>query len=129
MSNPQDSNDNVGYGRPPKEFQFPPGQSGNYAGRPKANKSLNARLACELNALAEARDDKKRVVMTKKRAIVRSIIKGALAGDVRAASIALARARAQEPKQETRPIVLQFGDKKWTCGDEGGEGIWKDTHG
>ena len=25
----------VGYGRPPKEYQFKPGTSGNYKGRPK----------------------------------------------------------------------------------------------
>ena len=33
------ANDEVGYGRPPKEHQFKPGQSGNPKGRPKGSKN------------------------------------------------------------------------------------------
>ena len=35
----------VGYGRPPKEYQFKPGTSGNYKGRPKKKSNFKSDLA------------------------------------------------------------------------------------
>jgi hypothetical protein len=127
MSSPENQNDRIGYGRPPKQYQFPANQSGNPAGRPKANRSVNARMNRELTTLTEARSGRERIVLTKKRAIVRSTIKRALAGDVRAAAIGLERARAHNPA-EKQLTVCQYGNKKWVCGTEEGEGMWWDTH-
>jgi hypothetical protein len=36
------SKDKVGYGNPPKEFQFPKGKSGNAMGRPKGSRNINS---------------------------------------------------------------------------------------
>ena len=38
----------VGYGRPPEETRFKPGQSGNPKGRPKGSKNLRTLFAEEL---------------------------------------------------------------------------------
>jgi hypothetical protein len=102
----------VGYGQPPVESQFQKGQSGNPAGRPKASKPVNARIRDELNICVAALDGGQQIVLTKKRAVVRSIIRKALAGDPRAAAIALQFARANDPKDQTRPIFLRFGNKR-----------------
>lgn len=39
-----DSDSDVGYGRPPRQHQFKPGQSGNQKGRPKGSKSEDQML-------------------------------------------------------------------------------------
>jgi len=41
----------VGFGKPPKDTQFKPGQSGNTAGRPKGSKNLKADLLEELSEM------------------------------------------------------------------------------
>jgi len=41
-SDPRNRDYTVGYGRPPRRSQFPPGKSGNPKGRPKGSKSLRS---------------------------------------------------------------------------------------
>lgn len=48
---PEENSDyNVGYGKPPRSGQFKPGRSGNPKGRPKGAKSLKTRVENILNA-------------------------------------------------------------------------------
>ena len=42
--NESDANDKVGYGRPPKQFWFRKGQSGNLKGRPKGSKNTDTTI-------------------------------------------------------------------------------------
>ena len=50
------TDDTVGYGRPPKHFQFKPGQSGNPAGRKPKTKVLVERSAAILSEPVKTRD-------------------------------------------------------------------------
>src|SRR5690348_11270368 len=90
----------VGYGRPPVESQFQKGKSGNPDGRRKEAKTVNAKIRDALNKEMPAIDGRQQIILTKKRAIIRSVIQKALAGDARAAETILQRVRATEPKQE-----------------------------
>ena len=85
----------VGYGRPPIEHRFRPGQSGNPSGRPKGARRFTADLLDELDEIvAVSSGDQKRAV-TKQRAIVNVLVSKALKGDPHAiATIISACARA-----------------------------------
>jgi hypothetical protein len=50
--------DKVGYGNPPKDTQFQPGQSGNPGGRPKRHKGLSEALLDILEGDLTTEDDK-----------------------------------------------------------------------
>jgi hypothetical protein len=124
MSGPKHRPSEVGYGRPPVESQFQKGQSGNPLGRPKASRTIAAKINDELEASITAVEGGKRIAITTRQAAVRSLIKRALGGDVRALEIVLQQARTSEPKERRRRIILQFGDKKWTDGKVEGQGIF-----
>jgi hypothetical protein len=71
------SNYDVGYGRPPDEFNFKPSQSGNPAGRPKASFSFMPELIDELGQLTA---DNHRQRITKK-----ALVQAAVAGNLKVA--------------------------------------------
>src|SRR6185312_13136795 len=88
---PENANDNhneeVGFGRPPKQHQFKPGQSGNPKGRPPKPKYGSAE-----DALARVAHEKRTVRTTKGTRLVSdfergvsAIVKNFLEKDVRAA--------------------------------------------
>jgi Family of unknown function (DUF5681) len=83
----------VGYGHPPVEHRFQPGQSGNPSGRPKGARRFTADLLDELAEIVAVNDGEPAV--TKQRAIVRVLIGKALKGDAHAiATVIGACARA-----------------------------------
>jgi hypothetical protein len=79
----------VGYGKPPKNSQFKPGQSGNPKGRPKGIKNLNTDLEEELNEKLVLTEAGKTIETTKQRAMLKSLFAKALKGDTRASNILL----------------------------------------
>jgi hypothetical protein len=92
---PENANDNkneeVGFGRPPKQHQFKPGQSGNPKGRPPKPKYASAE-----EALARVAHEKRKVRTTKGTRLasdfergVSAIVKNFLEKDVRAAILFL----------------------------------------
>jgi hypothetical protein len=93
-----DSNDRVGYRRPPRATQFKPGQSGNPGGRPKKLPSLRADLDAELSEQVHVKDGDLEVTVSKQRAFIKTLVAQALGGDGRAAAavIALAHAPSRE---------------------------------
>ena len=73
----------VGYKRPPAHSRFQPGRSGNPSGRPKDSKNFKTLLRQILNEQVPMRDGAETRKITKREAITRRLIIGALKGDSR----------------------------------------------
>jgi hypothetical protein len=95
MSNDYD----VGYGKPPARTQFKPGQSGNPKGRGKGVRNLATDLALELAENIQVTEGGKQKLISKQRAIVKSLVARSLKGDPRAAGILLRAIPAVEQAQ------------------------------
>ena len=75
----------VGYGRPPVNRQFKPGQSGNPKGRPKGHKNFATTLAEALNEKIAVRGKNgRRRCITKQQAMCERTINDAVLGDTKA---------------------------------------------
>jgi hypothetical protein len=75
----------VGYGRPPREHQFKPKQSGNPKGRPKGVKNLRTDLEEELAERVELTEGGRLRKLTKQRALIKAQVNRGIARDARAA--------------------------------------------
>jgi hypothetical protein len=79
----------VGFGRPPKEHQFKPGQSGNPKGRPKRTPTFHSEMMAELFEEIEIKEDGRSVRVTKYRALLKATLAKAVAGDMKAQKLIL----------------------------------------
>ncbi len=77
----------VGYKKPPKATQFKPGQSGNPKGRPRGTKNLTTDLEEELAETIRITEGGHSRVITKQRAMVKTLCAKALKGDSRASKV------------------------------------------
>ena len=95
------------YRNPPEHSRFKPGQSGNPLGRPKKRKTVADELAEELSQVVHVREGTRTIEMTKAQAIARELLRLAMGGDLRAATIVMSCAPrlsdSDEPHQETTP--------------------------
>src|SRR5215203_5830254 len=64
----------VGYGRPPKHGQFPPGKSGNPKGRPRRHQNFGTVFETALNETVGLREGEKVRLVSKKEALVRTVL-------------------------------------------------------
>ena len=96
LQGPASSDHEIGYGKPPRQTRFKPGQSGNPRGRPKGAKNklpaLNEeRLKCiileEAYRTIKVRDGEKHVSIPMAKAIVRSLALSAAKGSNRATQL------------------------------------------
>ena len=92
----------VGYGKPPRATQFKPGQSGNPMGRPKGArgiaKVLEAALAQEVSVTEGGRATR----ISKREALILSLVTKAIKGDMRAAAQTLKLIETYEAQPEPR---------------------------
>lgn len=90
----------VGYKRPPRKYQFKPGQSGNPKGRPKANGDFSLDITDELNEIISIKESGKVKKITKKRALAKRLVNDALSGKVASTKIITSILASVPIKQE-----------------------------
>lgn len=106
-------NSPVGYGRPPVEHRFKPGQSGNPKGRPKGAKSPGTILREILNRKIEIRQDGRVRKITVFQAILLKQAEDAIKGNSRSAAFIMNQLRladgspaeAQDVSPEDQDII------------------------
>lgn len=74
--------DKTGYGNPPKESQFKPGQSGNPSGRPLGSKNLRTLFFEAVNKSITTKENGEEVVMTGLELMVKNSCEKAMKGDI-----------------------------------------------
>jgi hypothetical protein len=79
----------VGYRKPPKATRFKPGKSGNPNGRPKGSLNLSSELRRELAKLVTVRENGEAKKVSKRVALIKSLIAKGLGGEVKAIGVAL----------------------------------------
>ena len=90
-NNPKDKDDkqsaqnfDVGFGKPPKNFQFKKGESGNPKGRPKGSKNIRTLLNQELDAQLIIQEHGVNKSISKREAIIKRLVAESLKGNLRA---------------------------------------------
>src|ERR1700722_1696395 len=96
-ANDHDGSYEVGFGRPPKQTRFRPGNSGNPAGRPKGKRNLATVLEKSLQEKVVINENGTRKVITKLEAAVKQLVNRAAGGDLSALRHLIALARSAEP--------------------------------
>jgi hypothetical protein len=84
----------VGYGKPPKDHQFQPGQSGNPKGRPKGTRNFATDVKAMLKQPVRVSTDGKAKKISTQAATLMRLREKALSGDARALNRLLALAQS-----------------------------------
>ena len=101
------SNDyKVGYGKPPQSNQFKPGTSGNPAGRPKGTKNLRTDLSEELAEKIMVTESGQQLVISKQRAMLKSLMAKSIQGDTTAARALINLIVGIEQADAERSVVV-----------------------
>jgi hypothetical protein len=97
-----DDNDfEVGYGKPPKEYRFTRGQSGNPNGRPKGTLNVATVVDRIMRERVVVNENGKRTSITKLEASVKQLLNKSASGDMRALQFAIGLIRYSEASLET----------------------------
>ena len=127
-SKPQPNPDQVGYGRPPRQYQFAPGESGNPKGRPKGSKNESTILREILQHKIGVRGANGRVrKISVMEGIHRKVADDALKGDIKAAAFLFNRYAAlvsgelqpQDISEDDRAVLEAFAQQTATRTAEG----------
>lgn len=84
----------VGYGKPPKHTQYPPGTSGNRRGRPKGKHNVRTVVEEALNKRIKIRVGNRTRSLTKLEVLALTLITNALKGDAKATASLIALCRS-----------------------------------
>ena len=97
-----DENYKVTYKKPPKEYQFKKGQSGNPTGRRKGSKSVDTIVKLEANRKVQVTENGKSVQCSKKEAIFKVLTNKCLAGHDKAISTLIPHLQRLDDKEEQK---------------------------
>ena len=100
MSPEQSSDDEVGYGKPPRHRRFEPGRSGNPRGRPSGSKNLSSLLKKALDEPVIVVENNRRRRIAKREAIVTQFVNQSAKGDLKATQLLLSILRDLESRAE-----------------------------
>ena len=95
----------VGNKKPPKEFQFKPGQSGNHKGRPKGSKSFEAKVQKELEKKVTVNKNGKSVKMSKLDVGVTRLVDRFMSGDLKSTAIIIGLGKKNEKPKAGDEVV------------------------
>ena len=98
----------VGYGKPPQQHQFKPGQSGNKKGRPKATESLDQVAKRVFNAPVAIWENGKRRTISKQALVVKRITDRAVAGVPGAIGEVVKLKKFAQQAVNDRPLIIQL---------------------
>lgn len=84
----------VGYGKPPVASRFQPGRSGNPKGRPRRHRNLRTVLDETLDQCVTIREGERSRRLTKREALILTLVNNALKNDPKAITSLVALARA-----------------------------------
>jgi hypothetical protein len=101
----------VGYGKPPRAYQFRPGQSGNPNGRTKGTKNEGTILRDLLNRKIEGRDGGRVRKMIVMEAILLRFVEDALKGNTKSAAFLFNR-HAGVATSESEPSDISAADQE-----------------
>ena len=100
----------VGYGKPPKDTRFKPGQSGNRKGRPKGTKNFATDVRTTLSSpVRVTRDGSPRKISTQAAMLLR-LRKKALGGDVRSLDRLIGLAQIYNNEELAETVNLSADD-------------------
>src|SRR5580700_564830 len=89
----------VGRGKPPREHQWKPPQSGNPSGKRKREESCRDLMKEELDALISVQENGKTITLSKRKAWVKRVVNGAIQGNPRDEKILM---RFEKPDETPR---------------------------
>ncbi|WP_052200730.1 DUF5681 domain-containing protein [Terriglobus sp. TAA 43] len=107
MANQDDSDYEVGYGKPPRHSQFRRGQSGNPAGRPPGRKNLATIVRAVLHEEIIVTENGKSRKATKVEIVIAQMVNGALKGDQRAIRETIALKRYVDALEEVDAVPTE----------------------
>jgi DNA modification methylase len=101
------SDNEVGYGKPPQHSKFKKGRSGNPKGRPKGKPNLATVLEKALREKVVINENGQRKTVTKREAAIKQLVNKAASGDLRALQqlAALARSGEERSAEATPPTA------------------------
>ena len=105
MTEKENDNYEIGYGKPPKGTQFQPGQSGNRKGRPKGSKNMVTLWKDMLNEKITVREGDRTRSMSCVEAILHTLKVKALKGDPKATQMIMSllkQAGMFEPEKDDK---------------------------
>lgn len=101
-----DKENEIGYGKPPLEYRFKPGLSGNKKGRPKGSKNTYTLLNEILNQKITVKENNENIKISKKVAMLTQLVNKGVKGDIKAISTLLPHMLIADIKEEDREKVL-----------------------
>ena len=106
------ANYKVGRGKPPKQYSYKKGTSGNPGGRPKGRPNLSSTIEATLNEKVVIKEKGKKRTVTKLEATIRRLIENAISGDVQALRTLAAFMPAQDSAAPQSVADLAEQDRK-----------------